>query len=62
MTNSRKTIPSSAKPQDLFALGDLLQQRADDHAGGEIAEHRAKPQLLEDGRRDHSAAKQQQGL
>ena len=62
MTNSRKTIPEFGETEDLFALGDLLQQRADDHAGGEIAENRAKPQFLEDGRRDHSAAKQQQGL
>ena len=46
--------------QDLLAAGDQPRRRADGDAGGEIAEHGAEPEALEQRRGDHRAAEQQQ--
>ena len=46
----------------VLAVADLVQDRADHHAGGEIAENRAEPQPLEDGRGEQRAAEHQEDL
>jgi len=38
------------------------QERADDHAGGEIAENSAEPQPLEQGHKDTGDGDQRQGF
>ncbi len=46
--------------QDFLAVGDQPRRRADGDAGGEIAENGAEADALEQRRRDHGAAEQQQ--
>jgi hypothetical protein len=45
--------------QDLLAVRQPVKDRPDHHAGGEVAEHRAKPEPLENRGRDDGAAEQQ---
>ena len=48
--------------QDFFAAGDQPRCRADGDAGGEVAEDGAETDALEQRRRDHRAAEQQQNF
>ncbi len=62
MMKSRKTTPSSETLKMSFRIRDQMQERSDDDAGHEIAEHSPKAQLAENRRRNDRTGQKQQGF
>ena len=63
MMNRNITTPSSATCRIACGLVNSSQpERADDQAGGQVAQHRAEPGPLEQRNRDHRRAQQRDDM